>query len=55
MQAEWQNTHLMAGEEHFAGGKTGITLAAGPCLCTCLTLPQSKTTVVVVLLKCRTG
>lgn len=33
---KWYNTHLMLGQRGINGIKTGITPAAGPCLCTSL-------------------
>ena len=49
-QLTWTNTHRLMSEAGFRGGKTGVTLTAGPCLCTCMEVDGSE--VVVVLLKC---
>jgi D-alanyl-D-alanine carboxypeptidase len=49
---EWTNTHLLIDWEHFVGGKTGVTVSAGPCLATALCVPGTRDTISIVLLKC---
>lgn len=49
---DWTNTHLLLEKQNFLGGKTGVTMTAGPCLATAYSIPNSKEAVVIVLLKC---
>ena len=45
----WKNTHKCFDDERFVGGKTGITVPAGPCLASALRLPNAQLLVVVLL------
>ena len=49
---KWTNTHKMLGEKNVLGGKTGVTPAAGPCLCTCFQIHHQN--IIVVLLNTKT-
>lgn len=46
---EWNNTHKGKDDPRFVGGKTGVTVAAGPCLTTLKKLKGDKMVVIVVL------
>lgn len=48
---EWTNTHKSIDDPRFIGGKTGITVAAGPCLAT-LKKIKGEHQVAIVLLNC---
>ena len=52
VELEWENTHQLVEDAYFVGGKTGVTLAAGPCLATLMRVPGSRESVAIVLLKC---
>ena len=52
VEVEWENTHQLIEDPHFVGGKTGVTIAAGPCLSTLMSIPGSRESVAIVLLKC---
>lgn len=49
---EWNNTHKGLDDPRVVGGKTGITIAAGPCLSTIARLSAGRR-VAIVLLNCR--
>lgn len=51
-QVEWKNTHKCFDDTRFLGGKTGITIAAGPCLASIMKLSTSER-VVIILLSCK--
>lgn len=48
---KWYNTHLMLGQRGINGIKTGITPAAGPCLCTSLNNENNELIVVIICTK----
>jgi D-alanyl-D-alanine carboxypeptidase (penicillin-binding protein 5/6) len=48
---KWYNTHLMLGQRGINGIKTGITPAAGPCLCTSISLDGIELIVVIICTK----
>lgn len=50
-EIEWNNTHKLFSDSRFIGGKTGITIPAGPCLSSCMRLGGGRE-IVVVLLYC---
>ncbi len=45
----WKNTHKCFDDERFLGGKTGITVPAGPCLASALKLSNAQVIIVVLL------
>lgn len=45
---KWYNTHLMLGQRGINGIKTGVTPAAGPCLCTSISLDGIDLIVVII-------
>jgi D-alanyl-D-alanine carboxypeptidase (penicillin-binding protein 5/6) len=45
----WRNTHKCFDDARFIGGKTGITVPAGPCLASAMKLSNSKVIFVVLL------
>lgn len=45
----WTNTHKSFEDPRFMGGKTGITIAAGPCLSTLMKLKAHHPVAIVVL------
>jgi D-alanyl-D-alanine carboxypeptidase len=45
----WENTNKLLRRPHFIGGKTGVTVTAGPCLASCYELGDKI--LIVVLLK----
>jgi len=51
-EVEWKNTHKCFDDNRFLGGKTGITIAAGPCLASIMKLTSSER-IVIILLNCR--
>lgn len=48
---KWYNTHLMLGQRGINGIKTGITPAAGPCLCTSLNNDGIELIIVIICTK----
>jgi D-alanyl-D-alanine carboxypeptidase len=46
---DWSNTHKGIDDPRFIGGKTGITVAAGPCLATVKMLNEASRVAIVVL------
>ena len=48
---KWYNTHLMLGQRGINGIKTGVTPAAGPCLCTSISLDGIDLIVVIICTK----
>lgn len=50
-EVEWKNTHKCFDDTRFLGGKTGITIAAGPCLASIMKLTCSKR-IAIILLSC---
>lgn len=51
-EVEWKNTHKCFDDTRFLGGKTGITIAAGPCLASIMKLTSSKR-IAIILLSCK--
>ena len=45
----WENTNKLLRRPNFIGGKTGVTITAGPCLASCYQLGEKI--LIVVLLK----
>lgn len=48
-KVEWRNTHKCFDDPRFLGGKTGITVAAGPCLASRFKLNNGRIVNIVVL------
>ena len=48
----WENTHKLVGSSGVTGIKTGITDSAGPCLCTSITVENTR--MIIVLLGSKT-
>lgn len=48
---KWVNTHMMLGQRGINGIKTGITPAAGPCLCTSISLDGIELIIVIICTK----
>lgn len=48
---KWTNTHLMLGQRGINGIKTGITPAAGPCLCTSISMDGIDLIIVIICTK----
>ena len=48
---KWYNTHLMLGQRGINGIKTGVTPAAGPCLCTSMWYDDFEIIVVILCTK----
>jgi D-alanyl-D-alanine carboxypeptidase len=45
----WENTHKLLRRPGFIGGKTGVTVTAGPCLATIFKSKAGENFVVIVL------
>lgn len=52
IEVGWRNTHKCFDDPRFLGGKTGITVAAGPCLASIMKM-KNRSSIVVILLNCK--